>query len=306
LKTVTNKDEIAELFRNKLSEHQEPVDPSIWTGIQGNLHAPVAGPAAKAVSIAKSSGIIKTLVVSGLIIGGGTIGTFIYLNSTENEDVSQNIGVETIVSQPSIPEAISLEGAESTQTSETKDSKNQSDGLSGTTQPVIQQESLPSNSGTSKEPITDPLSRIETSQSSNLNATIQSGSQPSKINLEEPAVEQTKDLTGVKSDITTETKNTEDINNQYLTKNIPNIFTPNGDGLNDYFEIPLAYGLTHQTKIFDKSGVLVAEFDERLEGWNGTDRSNTNVSNGTYFYVTFVSDGKSAPKQYKGSIILKR
>ncbi|MFM7078481.1 MAG: gliding motility-associated C-terminal domain-containing protein, partial [Bacteroidota bacterium] len=143
-------------------------------------------------------------------------------------------------------------------------------------------------------------------QISNTGEAIDTRNQPSKSDVGLPVAEQKKSPIGIGTDVITQTPKGEVADNQYLTKEIPNIFTPNGDGLNDYFEIPLADGMKHQTKIFDKSGALIAEFDERLEGWNGTGRGAANVSDGTYFYVTFVSDGKSTPKQYKGSIILKR
>jgi len=99
---------------------------------------------------------------------------------------------------------------------------------------------------------------------------------------------------------------TENTEYQFLTKEIPNIFTPNGDGLNDLFCIPLAINMRQQTKIFDKRGVLVAEFDDRTEGWNGLTTSGAELSEGTYFYVTFVSEGSGKSKQFKGTISLKR
>ena len=42
-----------------------------------------------------------------------------------------------------------------------------------------------------------------------------------------------------------------------LMNEIPNIFTPNGDGKNDLFNIPIAENVTHSTKVFNQNGELI-------------------------------------------------
>ncbi len=68
--------------------------------------------------------------------------------------------------------------------------------------------------------------------------------------------------------------------------NIPNVITPNGDGLNDSFKI---YGLPSGTpiKIFDKDGHLVYSANSYSEAnwWTGTDNNGKPLEAGTYWYV---------------------
>ena len=68
---------------------------------------------------------------------------------------------------------------------------------------------------------------------------------------------------------------------QALPLEMPNAFSPNGDGINDYF-IPITYpyNLTSATlSIYNTWGKLVYSTDDLLSGWNGS-----NLPNGTYYY----------------------
>ena len=66
---------------------------------------------------------------------------------------------------------------------------------------------------------------------------------------------------------------------------IPNIFTPNQDGLNDQlFVIPKAADLIKSFRIFDRTGDLVFETFDIQVGWDGR-LKNLEVANGVYVYL---------------------
>jgi gliding motility-associated-like protein len=73
---------------------------------------------------------------------------------------------------------------------------------------------------------------------------------------------------------------------------IPNVFTPDGDGLNDYFLVE-SESLRHlNIQIFSQSGLKVYSFDgegEELRNWKGWDGTINNsarkASPGIYFYL---------------------
>jgi gliding motility-associated-like protein len=72
---------------------------------------------------------------------------------------------------------------------------------------------------------------------------------------------------------------------------LPNIFTPNGDGRNDYF-IPFP-GYTSvsdvNVKIYDRWGRMVFETQNPEIQWDGKDKTtNQPCSDGTYFYICDV------------------
>ncbi len=79
---------------------------------------------------------------------------------------------------------------------------------------------------------------------------------------------------------------------------IPEGFSPNNDGINDYFVIQGTQGLTVHLEVFNRWGHVVYKSDDYKNDWNGT--SNTGVLNGdaqglpegTYFYLVRLSDGR--------------
>ena len=89
---------------------------------------------------------------------------------------------------------------------------------------------------------------------------------------------------------------------------IPNIFTPNGDGCNDYFEIgyknghPIndlnVYFLSHKLVIFNRWGRIVYESTNYQNDWDGG-----NLPDGTYFYVLDCK-GETKNYRYQGSVMI--
>ncbi|MFZ4521360.1 MAG: gliding motility-associated C-terminal domain-containing protein [Bacteroidales bacterium] len=72
---------------------------------------------------------------------------------------------------------------------------------------------------------------------------------------------------------------------------LPNIFTPNGDGTNDFFiPFPLYTSISEvQLKMYDRWGKLVFESNNPGIQWDGKDKTtNQPCSDGTYFYICDV------------------
>lgn len=70
--------------------------------------------------------------------------------------------------------------------------------------------------------------------------------------------------------------------------NIPNVFTPNGDGNNETFNISNIEFWNNDVRIYNRWGQVVKEFRNYRNTWNGSD-----VSDGTYFYEVVLSDGRA-------------
>jgi gliding motility-associated-like protein len=79
---------------------------------------------------------------------------------------------------------------------------------------------------------------------------------------------------------------------------IPNVFTPNGDDKNDYFEI---FGILNfpqsNLQVYNRWGNLVYENSNYTNKWKGDD-----LPTGVYFYTLKRSDGKS----YEGYVHILR
>lgn len=85
---------------------------------------------------------------------------------------------------------------------------------------------------------------------------------------------------------------------------IPNAFSPDGDGVNDYFEIPCAKGDV-QFSVFNRWGIEVYRNDRYTNEWDGTYNSAP-LPDGTYFYMLKNSSDNINKLTKDGFINLRR
>lgn len=71
---------------------------------------------------------------------------------------------------------------------------------------------------------------------------------------------------------------------------IPNIFSPNGDGINDVFSIKATGISNFDCKIYDRWGILLHEWTGIDGGWDGKGKNGNNETDGTYFYIINYND----------------
>ena len=82
---------------------------------------------------------------------------------------------------------------------------------------------------------------------------------------------------------------------------VPNVFTPNNDGVNDEFKVNLNgnTALSYHISIFANWGILMFNTGNSNINWDGRTTSGLKALEGTYFYVLDFNG-----KQYKGSVML--
>lgn len=70
---------------------------------------------------------------------------------------------------------------------------------------------------------------------------------------------------------------------------VPNAFTPNGDGINDVFKVKDGYEsiVEFHAAVFTRSGKRLYEWTDPADGWDGTMNGNggTNAPDGAYYFV---------------------
>lgn len=84
---------------------------------------------------------------------------------------------------------------------------------------------------------------------------------------------------------------------------IPNVFSPNNDGNNDYWDIKGLESLKNvQLKVFDRYGQVVFESFGYKNKWNGN-KNGVPLPVGSYYYNLIISD---LNKQFAGSVTIIR
>ncbi len=113
-------------------------------------------------------------------------------------------------------------------------------------------------------------------------------------------------ITGCSDTFITDVKNLKYKN--YFSITIPDVFTPNGDGLNDVFEIPNAELKQWHIIIVDAAGNMVFETDQQSNYWNGKiNNLGNDCRNGTYrFFIKYRQPDDEEIHQKAGIITIIR
>jgi gliding motility-associated-like protein len=95
---------------------------------------------------------------------------------------------------------------------------------------------------------------------------------------------------------------------------VPNIFSPNADGINDSWQLVISsYQYTvsnYQCTVYDRWGIKVFETSNLSQAWDGRSTGGLACSAGAYFYIIKLtatnSKGVSEQKDFKGYLELVR
>ncbi|PSK90168.1 gliding motility-associated C-terminal domain-containing protein [Taibaiella chishuiensis] len=91
---------------------------------------------------------------------------------------------------------------------------------------------------------------------------------------------------------------------------VPNAFSPNNDGLNDYFKPTIALGCVpaqYSLLIYNRWGQMIYKSNNEFDrGWDGT-YNGAPADMGNYFYeLRFKTDARPEPYYHKGALVLIR
>ena len=82
---------------------------------------------------------------------------------------------------------------------------------------------------------------------------------------------------------------------------VPNMLSPNDDGINDRFTVQYTGNESYSLQIFDRWGKSYFVSDAPQDAWEGTDANGNQAREGVYFYAIQIGE-----KVYKGSVTLMR
>lgn len=339
-------DNLETLFQEHLENLEGEVGPDVWKGIQQqlpNVQQPAnAGQAASGMATSK----VTLWAVTGAVAVATTVGGIWFAtqdegadNTTTAEQAVENT-ITDVTEQPTSPkseqltttpasanqpaEQPSVEGATTLNAGEentTESSDNSSHVVpESTTSPnqVSQQtteldgapQTAPSGSGSPTSGEGDADQPV--GQGEQIVQPIQQGGVPEPIESATPP----SDATGNENNRSTresvdpavtpvsQPDNSTAVQQPVLT--VPNVFTPNGDGLNDSWEVEVQHVRSYILRVYNANGRLVFESQDPSVSWNGQERDGTTAAEGTYFYQLTATgiDGKQHTK--RASVTLRR
>lgn len=75
-------------------------------------------------------------------------------------------------------------------------------------------------------------------------------------------------------------------------ENIPNVFTPNGDMVNDFFKVATSGTSRLSFMVFNRSGQMVYQQESNVLLWDGKNQYGHELSEGVYYFIIQDLDGK--------------
>mgnify|MGYP000293583222 CR=1 FL=1 len=86
---------------------------------------------------------------------------------------------------------------------------------------------------------------------------------------------------------------------------VPNVFTPNGDGINDVFKPEHSGFIKISMEIYDRWGEVIYSYDNLNGGWNGTYKGKI-CQDGYYAYKLYATDNRLKQIEKAGSVLLMK
>lgn len=86
---------------------------------------------------------------------------------------------------------------------------------------------------------------------------------------------------------------------------IPNVFSPNNDQVNDYFEVSTDGTTVYEFSVFTRSGTRIYHSLSPRIIWDGKSLDGIDLREGTYYYI-IEEQGGSEPFEKAGFIYLYR
>ncbi len=301
---MIEKDNIQDLLREKLQSHEVTPSDAVWKNVSSSL----SNAAATSGAAAGTSTLLK---VAAAVVGvsGLSLATYFIFQEDEStinqntlslqlenkEPAAQEIEAidlnseveETILDESSVQPAVIQKTDVVESIAEISDPKEEIIEIENV---VLKSESIPAadiqvsndvpseNSGAIENPIPAPTN-IESEIAVEESAEIQEEEIIEAPMQEELLVEAEEEIT------------------------LPNIFTPNNDGANDYFEIEMSEKKDFQIVVIDQTNKIVFQSNSVDFRWDGTLPSGDPAPSG--YYVYFISAKTLSGKDYAGSSKLR-
>ena len=297
---MEGKDQIKELFSEKLGNYEAKVNPDLWANVASQIGA---------TSAAASTGmslVAKWLIGLG-ISGAVATASILYFNSTEKSTEVQLAEDQTInVSEEKV------------------DSKEENSVESSVVNNEVKanpEEVLPSNE--SEVPQNEEQTELEVPPFDLPSTLLDRDQLVPEIVVEDPEIPKTDENTVVTEEHPNSTVNEEETQEEtaeeipaineasesnitYSINKLPNVFTPDGDRVNDEFFIESEGLLDFNIVVISNTNQIVFTSQNPDFRWDGRDLKGEKVPSGTYMYYITAKDSNENPVKEFSSLTIRR
>lgn len=297
-------DNIQDLLREKLQSHEVTPSDAVWKNVSSSLSSTATSSAAAGSSILFKAAV-AVIGVSGL----GIATYFILQDDTAVVESAKITSIKADNKEESIKEIEKTEIALEENDEAFIENNNESQIENTTVEEVAVV-----LSGPSEEIDFNPISN-DVQDASVVQNTIPQTNElaESSINTDTPVEEPlivSEDATAIEEEtieeetIEEETVETEErIEDVEENISLPNIFTPNNDGANDFFSIEMSDKLDFQIVVIDQTNTVVFQSNDKNFRWDGTMMSGEPAPSGNYVY--FLSAKTMSGKDFVKSSKLR-
>ena len=259
---MIEKDYIKELFQDKLTSHEVPVRADLWTSVSSSIGGS---------SVVASSMSIATKIIIAASVSAVALVTFYLVN--DKNSVPTPIKKEN----PQEQRIITID----TLKIEKEEEKEEEKLLPKQAEQRVDCEydfSTPENES-------DLNSEFQQSNQIDINKEIVTEKGPQKIEQQEPII---RNNTASTSEIVANPELT--TKEQESTVLLPNIFTPNGDGKNDFLSIKIGEVTEFSVVILNQANKVIFTSNDPNFSWDGVATNGELSPAGTYVYYISAKD----------------
>lgn len=277
---MEEKDSIKDLFQEKLSQLETPVRPELWSAVSSSI--------ASSSAVATTTGMsLLAKITIGITIAASVTGTVIFLSKNEAKETPK-IEVQKANKQKESRSNPTENKVENNSTVSTNSNSNAVNRVSENTTTATnnQFESIIDNTIFESTALVErPISyaQIETKEEVKAPKNNPKVETSTSVQNQEP-----------KQNIATE-KLPEESKLQFK---LPNIFTPNGDGNNDFLKLDIENVTEFVVVILDAKSNVVFKSEDAYFKWDGTNLNGDKLPIGNYIYYVTAKDleGKAVTK----------
>lgn len=283
---MEEKDSIKDLFQEKLSQLETPVRPELWSAVSSSI--------ASTSTVATATGIsLLAKITIGITIAASVTGTILFISK---EDAKESPKTESKEIKSTKTATKSIENTSTPNVSNTATNKvNLVEKTSENNNSFVpkSEELTPFNNVSSEYKLTEgPISYAEIEQKQETNKT------------------HTKAETQTNNTISNQNKETnptvEKLPEQSKVQiKLPNIFTPNGDGNNDFLKLEVENITEFVIVVLDAKSNVVFKSEDADFKWDGTNFNGDKLPAGNYIYYVTANDSDGKPLTKYSALTIK-